>query len=343
LFTPSEDFWSRQTNRQSHSLIQVPFGMPLGITANNLEALDAARLSAGRFSSWGEPGSARAQIRMVVRSQPTAPLPVDLPERLVYSGVKEWITVSAGEWGHGFANLATREAYLFLSPALAAEARLVSRYFIDHYILNFLLTEWAMLHASCVGKEGRLLVLVAPHNVGKSTTALRLLNAGYNFLADGMALLKRRPSFERERLNNIDNGRELVVGGYPIGEVKLRDDVLALFPKYAGEAVQVREQRKTVVDLRATHPGQVVKSILRPSVIHVCLVERTSDPASQLTPLSPAEAAPTLAANTVFWDEPERLAHNAALLDRLMQTACFHRLSIGTDTHSLVDTLEKLS
>jgi hypothetical protein len=342
LFTPSEDFWSRQANRQSHSLIQVPFGMPLGITANSPEALDAARLSAGRFSSWGEPGSARAQIRMVVRSQPTAPLPVDLPERLVYSGLKEWITVSAGEWGHGFANLTTREAYLFLSPALAAEVRLVSRYFIDHYILNFLLTEWAMLHASCVGKEDRLLVLVAPHNVGKSTTALRLLNAGYNFLADGMALLKRRPSFEGERLNNIDNGREWVVGGYPIGEVKLRDDVLALFPKYSGEAVQVREQRKTVVDLRATHPGQVVKSILRPSIIHVCLVERTSDHASHLRPLSPAEAAPTLAANTVFWDEPERLAHNTALLDRLMQTAHFHRLSIGTDTDSLMDTLEKL-
>lgn len=343
MLTPSEDFWSRQANRQSHSLLLVPFGVPLGVTANTAEALEAARLSANRFSTWGEPGAASARLHLVVRSQSTPPLPDDLPERFVYSGVGDWITVSAGEWGHGFANLSTREAYIFLSPALAADTRLVSRYFIDHYLLNFLLTEWAMLHASAVAKAGRLVVMVAPHNVGKSTTALRLLHAGYDFLADGMVLLNRRPQPLHHKSNGANGeARGLVAGGYPVGEVKLRDDVLDLFPQYAGEAVRVREHRKTVVDLRPVHPGQVLKSILRPSAIHVCLAERASEPGSHLAPLTPEAAAPALAANTVFWDEPARLAHNTALLTQLLGTAHFHRLSIGTDTRSLVDTLERL-
>lgn len=333
MFKPTEDFWSRQANAQTHALALAPFGSPAGITSNQAEVLDAARLSAGRFSRSGEPGPFPARIQIVVRSQATAPLPPDLPERLVYLGLGDWLTVSAGEWGHGFANLATREAHVFLSPALAAEARLVSRYFIDHYLLNFLLTEWAMLHASCVVKEGRLIVMVAPHNVGKSTTALRLLRAGYSFLADGMVLIKERDD---------EKGRGGLVGGYPIGEVKLRDDVLALFPEYAGESVQVREHRKTVVNLRQAHPGQLVEGVFRPSAIHICLVERSPDNASRLTPLTAQDALPTLAANTVFWDEPPRLAHNTVVLDQLTQTAQFYRLSIGTDTQSLLVAMESL-
>jgi hypothetical protein len=274
-----------------------------------------------------------------VRPQPTALPPADLPERLVYSGVGEWITISAGEWGHGFANLATREANIFLSPALAADVRLVSRYFIDHYALNFLLADWAMLHASCVLKEGRLLVMVAPHNVGKSTAALRLLRAGYTFLADGMVLIRER---EKDKDRDKEKDREWMVGGYPIGEVKLRDDVLALFPEYTGQAVRVREHRKTVVDLRQTHPGQLAESSFTPSIIHVCLAERITHHASRITSLTPAEAAPTLAANTVYWDQAARLTHNTAILNHLMQTAHFHRLSIGTDTDSLVALLETL-
>lgn len=333
LFIPTDDFWSRQANAQTHSFVLAPFGSTAGITSNLPEILDAARLSAGRFSRSGEPGQFPVRIRIVVRSQPTAPLPPDLPERLVYSGVGDWLTVSAGEWGHGFANLATREAQIFLSPALAAEARLVSRYFIDHYLLNFLLTEWAMLHASCVVKDGRLIVMVAPHNVGKSTTALRLLRAGYRFLADGMVLIKERDK---------EKGHDWLVGGYPIGEVKLRDDVLALFPEYAGESVQVREHRKTVVNLRQAHPGQLVEGVFRPSAIHICLVERSPDDVSRFTALTAQDALPTLAANTAFWDEPHRLAHNTVILDQLTQTARFHHLSIGTDTQSLLVAMESL-
>ena len=46
----------------------------------------------------------------------------------------------------------------------------VSRYIIDHYLLNFILTHWAMLPASCAlnSNRKRLMVMVAPHNTGKS-------------------------------------------------------------------------------------------------------------------------------------------------------------------------------
>ncbi|MEK7784455.1 MAG: hypothetical protein AAB658_03375 [Chloroflexota bacterium] len=327
---PPEDFWSRQANAQKFSFDFAPFGAPTEITANDPIALTAAQLSSRRFSRATEPGGKNIRLQIVVGKQAIGPVPHDLPERLVYSGLGDWITVSAGEWGHGFANLQTRTALVFLSPALAAKARLVSRYFIDHYLLNFLLADWAMLHASCVldptGKH--LILMVAPHHTGKSTTALHLLRAGYSFLADGMALLQLR------------SGR-LIVGGYPVGEVKLRDDVLASFPEYAGESVKVREHRKTVVSLRAAHPGQMADSLLAPSQVHLCFVERGAS--SKATPLASDDALRLLTPNTVYWDEPARLEHNTATLHHLLQVAALHQLTIGPDPAELIAAMEALT
>ena len=130
---PTEDFWARQANAQRHSFEGAPYGIPIQITANDEAVLAAARLSAGRYSLANERRGKPIRIQCVVVDRGArAPLPVDLTDRLVYSGVGNWIALSAGEWGHSFADLQTRQACIFLSPALAADSRLVSRYFIDH-------------------------------------------------------------------------------------------------------------------------------------------------------------------------------------------------------------------
>ncbi len=144
---PGEDFWARQSNAQKFSYDFAPFGVPTEITANDPVALTAAQLSAPRFSRIVQPGGATIRIQIVVRKGFSSPVPDNLPDRLTYSGLGDWITLSAGEWGQAFGNLQTRQALITLAPTLAAESRLLSRYFIDHYILNFLFGEWAMLHA----------------------------------------------------------------------------------------------------------------------------------------------------------------------------------------------------
>lgn len=330
---PAEDFWSRQANTQTEVFEFAPFGLLAKISANQAGALAAAHLSAGRFSRAAQTAAKRAvAIQIVVRPGRAGPVPADLPEQLVYSGVGKWITLAAGRLGHGFANLETGEAVIILSSTLAAETRLVSRYFIDHYLLNFILTDWAMLHASCVLAPGgeRLIVMIAPHNTGKSTTALQLLRAGYTFLADGMALLRR-------------HGSGLIVGGYPVGEVKLRDDVLALFPEYGGQSIRVREHAKTVVNLRQTHPDGLVETLIKPASIQLCFVERHETAQTRVTDLSPEEALPLLAANTVFWTEASGLKHNSQALHVLLRVARLHRLQLGTEMTDIVGVIDGLA
>lgn len=330
-FTPTEDFWSRQANAQTHVFECAPYGIPAIVTANDAGVLSAARLSAGRYSAADEIAGHPIRIQIAVQRGSTLTPPANLEKRLVYTGLNEWIILSAGEWGHGFANLQTRIACIALSSTLAADARFVSRYFIDHYVLNLALTEWAMLHASCVldADRRRLIIMVATHNTGKSTAALRLARAGFAFLADGMALFKTR-----------DNG--LIVGGYPIGEVKLRDDVLTWFPEYTGETVRVREQQKTIVNLRAAHPDRVVESLVEPEAIHLVFVERRETPPTSVAAIDASEAARFIAGNTAYWNEAAQLAHNTATLQRLLQIAQLHRVYLGSDPQHFADTIRRL-
>ena len=207
----------------------------------------------------------------------------------------------------------------------------MSRYFIDHYLLNFLFADWAILHASAVYNMERkqLLLLIAPHKTGKSTTALRLLRAGHAFLADGMALL---------RLTESGN---FIIGGYPIGEVKLRDDMLAEFPEYSGPTVSVREQRKTVVNLRAAHPDQLAEELFEPEQIHLVFMERGTQPNSTAAPLALDDTLKRLGQNTLYWDKAVRLERNSAVLEQLAHSAQSQQLIMGTDVAALIRTIEE--
>lgn len=332
LIVPAEDFWSRQFNTQTASFNCTPLGMPACITANRTDILTAAKLSAARFSQTAEPNGRESRIQIIVRPDEGETKPTNGPAQPNYTGVGEWITLSTGDGSHGFANLHRREAVIVISPALAAQTRWISRYFVDHYLLNFILTDWAMLHASCVfdPQNRRLVVMIGSHNIGKSTTALRLLRAGYSFLADGMALLQLHQAGFK-------------VGGYPIGEVKLRDDVLALFPEYEGESIAVREQQKTVVNLRLIHPNQLVERVIIPDTIQLCFAERIETAQTNLSRLTAAKAWPLLAANTIYWDEDTHLTKNSTILQSLVEQAQLYHLALGTNPDGIIRAIASLS
>lgn len=331
--TPPQDFWSRQANAQTHALTFGAVGTPVTITANSPTILPAAQISAHRFSQHTASAAQAMHIRFIERANGEGPSPANWPEQLQFAGTGDWLSLSLSEWAYGTGHRQTQEALVVLNAALSHEAMLISRYFIDHYILNFLFNDWAMLHASCVLDAARqkLIAFIGTHNIGKSTAALQLLRAGWHFLADGMLLVRPTAS-----------PTQFEIGGYPIGEVKLRDDVLALFPEYTGERVHVREQSKTVVNLRALHPERVVEETLVPHEIHLCFTERSANGQTSLTPITVEAARECAAQNTVFWDEAPNLKRNSETLHALLAAAHLHHLHLGTHIAELLMILESL-
>jgi hypothetical protein len=99
-----------------------------------------------------------------------------------------------------------------------------------------------------------------------------------------------------------------------------------------------------VVNLRAAHAAGIVEELVCPSAIHLCFVERERTVQTRLTPLSPeaVESSLALADNTLYWDKPDRLAHNTAVLEALLRLANIYSLKIGTDPANIIATLDRI-
>ena len=273
------DFWRRLEAELVYETTIEAFGVPVQVVSNYEALLEGVSYSAQRYSQANPPPEASPiRLTYVLDTQlPEKPVPIDWPARLNYFGIGSWLTINAAPWVHAYADLERFTGVALYSPSIAAKPYLYSRFIGDCFVLNMMMrTGWGQLHASCVVRDQTAILLHAPHNHGKSTTAFRLALNGYRLLSDGMTYV--RPG---------DRGVELL--GYPVGEVKLRLDVLESFPmiKDEGSWTVVREDAKMVVDLRKSLPDCVIEDAIRPGKVVVCLLERVTDKASSVVEVDP--------------------------------------------------------
>jgi len=188
-----------------------------------------------------------------------------------------------------------------------------------------------MLHASALMKDERILVLQAPHGAGKSTTALRLLLNGYQLLSDSQLYLGER-------------GDEVWMGGFPVGRIKLRTDMLPLFPALAAEAKEepVRNETKHRVDLMRVDPALTRREMIRIQRVEFCLLERWDKPESRIESLSEDELWPEIMVNSLHYDTPELWNENLRRVDLMLRHANLHRLHIGTSEDDIIRTVNGL-
>jgi len=244
-------------------------------------------------------------------------------------------------WGRGgrlrrprysFVDMARGEAHLLLASALAEKPQLVCQIFLNT-ILNNLATRhgFSMLHASALVKDEHILVLQAPHGTGKSTTALRLLLNGYQLLSDSQIYL-------------AEHDGALWMGGFPIGRIKLRTDMLPLFPRLASQTQRepVRNETKHRVDLTQVDPARTRNEMIQVGEVEFCLLERWDRSESKVGPLSESELWPEIMVNSLHYDTPELWKDNLRRVDLLVRKARCHRLWIGTSETEILKAVNQL-
>lgn len=330
-----EDFWRRREAATRHETHYEAYGYPVHFEANDERLLAAAHLSAGRYSRCAPvPGGPTIHLKFVVDGRmPAEAVPLDWPSRLRYLGFDRWLTISGDPWVNAFAHLDQWVGVGVISSTLAEEPRLLSRYIADCFVLNMLLrTGWGQLHASCLEKEGQALLLAAPPNSGKSTTAFHLTMNGYRLLSDGMTYVRA-------------DGQEMELLGYPVGEVKLRFDMLSAFPqvKGRGQAAWAREDRKMVFDLRREMPDRVVETAIRPWRLVLCLLTREEGAvASRAERVGAEEAFAALLPEALHLDERQIVERNLVSIRQMLTKTVCYRLHLGSDVQSLLNTVAQL-
>jgi hypothetical protein len=326
-----EDFWGRRDNQLSCTRDFQVFGHAVRLAANHPVVLAAADFSAPLYSKAPPVDAPPLLISLVVRPAPSPldPVPENLFNHIQYTGGDGWLAIQLGAWGHCQVDLPAGHALAVLSPELAAQPELVSRCLLNT-LLNNLLTArgLSMLHATSLVQQSRVLLLIAPHGTGKSTTALRLALAGYPLMSDSQVYLSAQPG-------------GLLLTGFPVGRVKLRRDMLPDFPSlYALLAPEeVRGETKFTLDLRRLDPALVCDTAVQPDRVELCLLTRHSGATTTLRPAARAEVLDVAMLNSLHYDRAEAWRPNVAGIERLVDMARSHHLAVGTDPQSLLDVV----
>jgi hypothetical protein len=272
-----EDFWGRRGNIPQHCREFRLFDRLAHVSANQEAVLAAVDWAQPLYSSAPTRFRQPYRLQMVVRPAPIDPGPVpdDLIRYTQYTGHDRWLAIQYGPWGHCHIDLGTGRAVAVLTPALAERPDMVGQWLINTVMTNFLLSAGlGFLHATGLVRDNRALLLLAPHNHGKSTTALRLTMAGYAFVSDSQIYV-------------MPGEAGLELAGFPVGRVKLRSDMAGRFPEFEAllRAEQIRQETKYVLDLHRLNPAWVCDTTFTPDQIDLCLLRRNGH---QQTTFAPA-------------------------------------------------------
>lgn len=330
-----EDFWGRREIGPRFEQAFTLFGRPGRVTSNDEELLAAVSHSLPLFSRAPATDRPPFAIHLAARPVPLAPGPP--PENLFaitqYSGYGDWLSIHMGGWGHCQVDLAAGRAVAVLAPELAQRPELVSRGLLNTIFTNLVIgSGFGMLHCTGLLRDNRALLLMAPHNSGKSTTALRLVLAGYRLLSDSQIYVS-------------PDSDELQLLGFPVGKVKLRRDMVGEFPELRPllTAEPVRDETKYSVDLRGLDPELVCTTAVVPEAIGLCLLGLHDRLETTLAPAAPATVWEAVMANSLFYDTAEAWQRNLGQIERLVTRARAHHLTIGADPAGIVTTVNTLS
>jgi len=329
-----EDFWSRRANAPKYEKTIHVFGQQVVFDSNQEKVLEAAIFAEQMYSTWDPFNDSTWRVHLTVHDSDHEPVPP--PERLIdlihYTGADDWLSIDLRAWGNCFVDMKHCEAHAVLSSSLAENPEQVCQLFVNTILNNFLTRRgYSMLHASALVKDGHILVLQAPHGTGKSTTALRLILNGYQLLSDSQIYLAEREG-------------ALWMGGFPVGRIKLRADMLPLFPAMAAQAKiePVRNEIKHRVDLMRVNPESAVRQMIKIQRVEYCLLERWDRSESRIEPLSEDELWPEIMVNSLHYDIPELWSDNLRRIELLVRKANLHRLHIGTMENEILRTVNQL-
>jgi len=329
-----EDFWGRRSAEPLHRRRFRLFGLPVDLASNVEGLLTAADYSHPLYSRAAPTEGPRLTVELIARQPPidVGPVPDYLVQHIQYTGHGAWLAMQFGAWGHCQADLAHGHARAILTPALAARPDLVSAWLLNTLFNNFFTFHgFAMLHASCVLEDGRALLLLAPHNRGKSTTVLRLVLNGYRLLSDSQVYL-------------LGTDRGLQLTGFPIGRVKLRQDRVGEFPDLRPLLIpeQVRGETKYVLDVRQIDAHRVCEEAVLPERIEFCLLTRHDRMETELRRASREEVLKAAFENSLHYDTQSAWEQNLRLIGQLVDRARLHHLIIGGRPDEILSAVASL-
>jgi hypothetical protein len=308
-----------EIDRLRYREVYYPIGFGVEIQTNALEVLEAA------FEIWGQLSprhvSATVQIRIAIDKTKFGACPM-APR---FSIARHLISIVADVDNHAHCDLHAGFAFASLTSAALKHALYFRYHFLESIAMVLVSAKYApALHAACVSRHGRGMLLCGESGAGKSTLAYACARAGFTYVSDDASYL----------LRDADHPR--VTG--QAHKIRFRPSSKELFPELQGHELTPRLEGKPSIELSTSEfPGLITAPESR--VNYLILLRRKASVKARLNPIATDTALKEF--HGLLYPEPEIRRQQVASLQKLNATEAFE--FEYWDLAEAVDCLETLS
>jgi hypothetical protein len=222
-----------------------PLGYSIEILTNEATVLVAAEESFGHAQFTRE--TTGLEIRVSVVDQADACCPPE-PARSAFG---DFYSLVADQENHALLDLSTGRNFIRLTRAAAGNRAYLRSNFLEKAVYLLLGASVVTdIHAACVGKNGKGILLCGKSGAGKSTLAYACARAGWTFTSDDTSYLVNQPGAPRR--GNLDPRVDDSAAPRVIGHchrVRFRPSARELFPELEGRAVTPRMEGKPSIEI----------------------------------------------------------------------------------------------
>jgi hypothetical protein len=303
----------------AHTANFHPLGFPLQLATNSADVLTAARENWSGFIPYFDVPPLR--LHVVVDEENPGPCPTSLNFR----AQRYLLTVISDPSNFAVCDLERGFASCWFTRATASNREWLRYFYLDTVAYLILWHQHlTRIHASCVARNGRGVLLCGPSGAGKSCLAYACTRRGWTFISDEATSLMRRTS-------------ERVVLGNP-RRMRFRETVTDVLPELGGRASAPNPIGKITIEVPTGDlPGIITAFQCRAAAV-VFLNRHTGGPA-RLEPLSPEEGWCRLERDLPLFDHSVHVEHRASL-KRLLETGVYELHYCDLDP--AVELLEEL-
>jgi hypothetical protein len=294
-----------------------PLGFPVQVASNSSVVLDAATES---WSGWTRAFD-RPPLEICVIVHLDGPVPGQEP---VHRAQRHLLTITADRANFGTCDLQTGYAFSCVTPAVAS-APYFRNYLLETMVYLMLDYRYiTILHAGCVARNGRGVLLCGDPGAGKSCLAYASVKRGWTLVSDDFSALLRDP------------GNSTVIGRPQ--RLRFRPQAFELFPELKNLDNSITAYGKHMFDLRTgAIPNVHTAGCCRAEKI--VFLDRQDSGAAHLVPMNSEEALARIEYDRAYWDSPVSGEHREniqALLSRGVHTLRYNHFD------GAIDILESL-
>lgn len=296
-----------------------PLGFPVAIETNSQQILNAAAESWDLFQqAFVEPP---VKIRVALAEDGA----MERPPEPRFRAQEHLLSIVSDHANFAVCDYRSRFAFCWLTPGAVADPGWLRFYFLEAMVYTTLTQLYLTpVHAACVARDGRGVLLCGGPGAGKSCLAFACARRGWTFVSDdSSSLVRRKP------------GR--VVLGRP-HQMRFRDNAAGVLPELKGRRATHERNNKTSVEV-CTADWPEIQTAVECRIDHVVFLRRKDSGAAKLTTVDAEEALRRILELTALY-APEVREEQEASLRNLLEVSAFelHYSDLG----AAVEQLENL-